>query len=152
MNAEIKETPKVKQEKMEAKSTRNDSNLFTGYDYNITLHINFNNEYIESDPAEILGDSAASALIFNFHNTHLVEYKVPRVGAILGAGGTQLDAVTREGVTTFMGVRVPCYVANITKSVVGLGLLTSEFGFEVHIAGRVMSILLHDQERGPPSL
>jgi transposase InsO family protein len=62
------------------------------------------------------------------------------VGAILGAGGTQLGAVTHEGVATFMGVKVPCYVANITKSVVGLGLLTSEFGFEVHIAGKVMSI------------
>jgi hypothetical protein len=70
----------------------------------------------------------------------LVEDKVPRVGAIFGSGGTQLGAVTHEGATIFMGVRVPCYVVNITKSVVGIGLLTSEFGFEVHIAGKVMSI------------
>jgi hypothetical protein len=133
MNTEIKE-------KMESKLTRDDSNLFTEYDYNITLHINFNNEYIDSDPTDILGDSAASALSFNSHNAHLVEDKVPRVGAILGAGDTQLGAVTHEGFTTFTSVRVLCYVANITKSVVGIGLLTSEFGFEVHIAGKVMSI------------
>jgi hypothetical protein len=111
---------------MEAKPTRDDGNLFTEYDYNITLHINFNNEYIDSDPTDILGDSAASAIIFNFHNAHLVEDKVPRVGAILGAGGTQLGPVTHEGVATFMGVRVPCYIADITKSVVGIGLLTSD--------------------------
>jgi hypothetical protein len=140
MNAEIKDTPEVKQEKMESKPTRDDSNLFAEYDYNITLHINFNNEYFESGPTDILGDSAASTLIFNFHNVHLVGDKVPKVGAILGSGSTQLGAVTHEGVTTFMGVRVSYYIANITKSVVGICLLTSEFGFEVHIAGKVISI------------
>jgi hypothetical protein len=57
MNAEIKETPEVKQEKTEAKSTRDDSNLFTEYDYNKTLYINFNNEYIDSDPTDILGQA-----------------------------------------------------------------------------------------------
>jgi hypothetical protein len=94
MNAEVKEAPEIKKEKMEEKSTRDNSNLFTEYDYNIILHINFNNEYIDSDPADILGDSAVSALIFNFHNEHLVEDKVPQVEAILGSGGTQLGAVT----------------------------------------------------------
>jgi hypothetical protein len=75
MNAEIKETPEVKKEKMEAKAARDDSNLFTEYDYNITLHINFNNEYIESDPAEILGDSAASALIFTMRTLWKTRYR-----------------------------------------------------------------------------
>jgi hypothetical protein len=32
MNAEIKDTPEIKQEKMEAKPTRDDCNLFTDYD------------------------------------------------------------------------------------------------------------------------
>jgi hypothetical protein len=41
------------------------------------LHIKFNNESIESDSKESLGDSAASALIFNANYAHLVEDKVP---------------------------------------------------------------------------
>jgi hypothetical protein len=77
---------------------------------------------------------------WNFENLHLVEELQPKVGAREGAGGTQLGAITHEGVTEFMGVRLPCYVADISKSVIGLGLLTSEYGFEVLFKGENMYI------------
>jgi hypothetical protein len=50
INAEIQKQPEIKQEKLEAKPADDENNLFTVYDYNKILHINFNNETIESDP------------------------------------------------------------------------------------------------------
>ena len=61
-------------------------------------------------------------------------------GAIEGSNGTQIGAILYSGFTEFMGVRVPCYIANITKSVVGIGFLTQEYGFDILFTGNFMHI------------
>jgi hypothetical protein len=39
-----------------------------------------------------------------------------------------------------MGVRIPCYIADISKSVVGIGFLTQEYNFDVLFSGKYMHI------------
>jgi len=117
-----------------------ENKIFALSDYTLIFNTTYNLQFKNENRKQIIGDSGASGIIFNFENLHLVEELQPKVGAIEGAGGTQLGAITHEGVTEFMGVRLPCYVADISKSVIGLGLLTSEYGFEVLFKGENMYI------------
>jgi hypothetical protein len=78
---------------------------------------------VKSRSEEILGDSSASGIIFNQLNEHLVTDKQPVEGSIIGANGTQLGAIVHKGFIEFMRVCMRCYVADITKSVVGIGYI-----------------------------
>jgi hypothetical protein len=102
--------------------------LFTLYDYTV-LHTNIDSRKWNDDSAEIIGDSGASAIIFNLANIHLATELVAREGAIEGAADTQLGAIKYEGFTELMVVRMPCYVADISKSVVAIGLLMLRCSF-----------------------
>jgi len=113
--------------------------LFDLYDYSTIINVNLTTAN-HNDYSEILGDSGASAVIFNSAHIDLVAEREEIGGAILGAGGTQVGAIKYKGFTELMGVRIPCYVADITKSVIGIGLLTQQYGFIVEFRGSEMTL------------
>ena len=109
------------------------------YDYHTVIHTNIAEENFHNFN-EIIGDSGASGIIFNNHHSNLVTETEPIDGSIVGAGGTQIGAIKFKGITNFMGVIMPCYIADITKSVVGIGFLTQKHGFIVEFRGEKMHL------------
>jgi hypothetical protein len=118
---------------------QNSDTLFQFYDYSITLHTNLTTECLHSSD-EIIGDTGASAVIFNSAHANLVTQQEEIEGAIIGAAGASMGAIKAKGFTEFMGVQIPCYIANITKSVVGIGFLAKNYGFIMEIRGNRMYI------------
>ena len=123
--------------------TEIDPDLFGTYmlDFNLELHTKLNaykGEDTGSD--QILADSGANHIIFNAESIHLVSDAEPVTGSIIGAAGLKLGVVTHRGTTEFMGVRMNCYVANISKSVVGLGYIAKYYGFAIQIDNGRMTI------------
>ena len=118
-----------------------EESMFKVHDYTAVLvTVKYDKKRWSEDGKEILGDSGASAVIFNLQNAHLATDLVETTGAIEGSNGTQIGAILYRGFTEFMGVRIPCFVANITKSVVGIGFLTQEYGFDILFSGNFMHI------------
>jgi hypothetical protein len=89
------------------------------------------NAWVILFPCEFLLYWETFTVIFYESSAYLAEDLQSLTGAIEGGGGTQMSAIKAEGFTNFMGVRIQCFVANISKSVIGVGLLTGEYGFEV---------------------
>ena len=140
MTTKVEPAIKRKEEPISQETDRNDDKIFNLHDYNIILHnLTNSGRFNDNNFHEILGDSGASRIIFNRANMHLASELEPAQGSILGAGGVQIGAVSHSGRTEFMGVIVPCFVADISKSVVSLGYLLS-YGFEFRLKGHYMDI------------
>ena len=142
---EKKEEP----EKKEILEKDNEDKLFSLSDYTVVLHTTFNKKRWSEDDSEIISDSGASEIIFNLVSAYLATELEPLEGSIEGANGTQLGAIVAVGYTEFMGVRVRCYVADIAKSVVSIGLLTQQYDFDVLFTGGFMHI--YSQRSGETS-
>ena len=129
-------------DKREKKNEKDgEDSIFALHDYTaVLINVKYDSRKWSEDAAEIIGDSGASAIIFNLCNAHLATDLKETTGAIQGSNGTQLGAILYEGFTEFMGVRVPCYVADISKSVVGIGFITQEYNFDVLFSGKFMHI------------
>jgi hypothetical protein len=141
--------PEKKSKNSEKESKDNEDNLFALSDYTVVLHTKIDAKRYSDDEKEILSDSGASEIIFNLASAHLATELEPIEGSIEGANGTQLGAIVARGYTEFMGVRVRCYVADIAKSVVSIGLLTQEYDFDVLFTGGFMHI--YSQRSGETS-
>ena len=74
MNISVKQEKDKEKElsssQSEAKDKEKNEDLFTLYDYTV-LHTNIDSRRWNDDSAEIIGDSGASAIIFNLANIHL---------------------------------------------------------------------------------
>ena len=106
----------------------------------IQLGLEDPHEDVLQTPRQIIADSGATSVIINRENENFVSEKQPAEGTILGASGRQIGVITHKGVIHIMGVPVQCYVANIHKSVIGLGYISEHYGFQISIRGDIMTI------------
>jgi len=88
----------------------------------------------------IIGDNGCNAIIFNTKMLHLVYDIQPAEGTIFGATGSKNGAIKYKGFVDFMGVKCRCFVANITKSCIGLNYTAVHYGFKYKIEGKILSI------------
>jgi hypothetical protein len=88
----------------------------------------------------IIGDNGCNAIIFNYKNQHLAYDLEPINGTVIGATGPKPGAVKFRGFVDYMGVKCRCYVADITKSCIGLNYTAYHYGFVYGIEGNILSI------------
>ena len=94
----------------------------------------------ETESKLIIADNACTAVILNKKRKKLAYELEPIEGTIYGALGHQHGAVTHRGFVDIMGVKTRCFIANITKSCIGLNYLSVYYGFVFKIEGRILQI------------
>jgi len=96
----------------------------------------------------IIADNGCNAIIFNHTKAHLVYDLEPIEGTIYGALGHKHGAVTHRGFVDYMGVKCRCFIADITKSCVGINYTSYYYGFAYQIEGNILQIYSKRSGRG----